>query len=182
LFGDANPSGKLTITYPRSTGQVPVFYNHKPSAQFFDYVTEERMPLFPFGHGLSYTTFNYSKPRVKPAAAVKKTGLASMEPTEVYGTVEVDITNTGSMKGDEIVQLYIHQKVSSVTRPVKELKDFTRITLEPGQTKTVSFTIDAGKLAFWNADMQYGVEDGVFECMTGRNSADLQKVDLKVGK
>ena len=182
LFGDANPSGKLTITYPKSTGQVPVFYNHKPSARFFNYVTEERMPLFPFGHGLSYTTFNYSKPRVKPAASVKKTGLASMEPTEVYGTVEVDITNTGTMKGDEIVQLYIHQKVSSVTRPVKELKDFTRITLEPGQTKTVSFTIDAGKLAFWNADMQYGVEDGVFECMTGRNSADLQKVDLKVGK
>jgi beta-glucosidase len=184
LFGDANPSGKLTITYPKSTGQVPVFYNHKPSAQFFNYVAEDKMPLFPFGHGLSYTTFNYSKPRVIMAnATAKKTGLASVEPSDkkIYATVEVDITNAGSMKGDEIVQLYIHQKVSSVTRPVKELKDFSRITLDPGQTKTVSFTIDAGKLAFWNADMQYMVENGVFECLVGRSSADVQKVDLKVG-
>lgn len=183
LFGETNPSGKLTMTYPRSTGQVPVFYNHKPSAQFFNYVMEDKMPLFPFGHGLSYTTFNYSKPRIIMPAAPKKTGLASAASTgEIYGTVEVDVTNAGNMKGDEIVQLYIHQKVSSVTRPVKELKDFTRITLEPGQTKTVSFTIDAGKLAFWNADMQYAVEDGMFECMVGRSSADLQKAELKVGK
>ncbi|OQP44611.1 hypothetical protein A4H97_09595 [Niastella yeongjuensis] len=183
LFGDVNPSGKLTITYPRSTGQVPVFYNHKPSAQYFNYVTEEKSPLFPFGYGLSYTTFSYSKPRVQLAAAApKKMGGTSSEPSEkVYGTVEVDVTNTGNVKGDEIVQLYIHQKVSSVTRPVKELKDFTRITLEPGQTKKVSFTIDANKLAFWNADMQFVVEDGIFECMVGRNSTDVQKVELKVG-
>jgi beta-glucosidase len=113
----------------------------------------------------------------------KKTGGTSVEPTEkVYGTVEVDVTNTGNMKGDEIVQLYIHQKVSSVTRPVKELKDFARITLEPGQTKKVSFTIDASKLAFWNAEMHYGVEDGIFECMVGRSSNDVQKVELKVGQ
>jgi beta-glucosidase len=96
--------------------------------------------------------------------------------------VEVDVTNTGKMKGDEIVQLYIHQKVSSATRPVKELKDFMRISLEPGQKKTVAFTIDAAKLAYWNADMQYGVEDAPFEIMVGRNSTDVQKVDLKVGK
>ena len=116
-------------------------------------------------------------------ASPKKTGLASAGSTgEIYGTVEVDVTNAGNMKGDEIVQLYIHQKVSSVTRPVKELKDFTRITLEPGQTKTVSFTIDTSKLAFWNADMQYAVEDGVFECLVGRNSTDVQKAELKVGK
>ncbi|HEY8895743.1 MAG TPA: glycoside hydrolase family 3 N-terminal domain-containing protein [Niastella sp.] len=183
LFGETNPSGKLTITYPRSIGQIPVFYNHKPSAQFFNYVMEDKTPLFPFGHGLSYTTFNYSKPRIIMPASPKKTGLASAGSTgEIYGTVEVDVTNAGNMKGDEIVQLYIHQKVSSVTRPVKELKDFTRITLEPGQTKTVSFTIDAGKLAFWNADMQYAVEDGVFECLVGRNSTDVQKAELKVGK
>jgi beta-glucosidase len=183
LFGETNPSGKLTMTYPRSTGQVPVFYNHKPSAQFFNYVMEDKTPLFPFGHGLSYTTFNYSKPRIVMPATPKKTGLASAGSTgEIYGTVEVDVTNAGNMKGDEIVQLYIHQKVSSVTRPVKELKDFTRITLEPGQTKTVSFTIDASKLAFWNADMQYAVEDGIFECMVGRSSADVQKAELKVGK
>lgn len=177
LFGETNPSGKLTMTYPRSTGQVPVFYNHKPSAQFFNYVTEDKAPLFAFGHGLSYTTFNYSKPRI---VMPKKTGLASVG--EVYGTVEVDVTNTGSMKGDEVVQLYIHQKVSSVTRPVKELKDFTRITLDPGQTKTVSFAIDASKLAFWNINMQYTVENGVFECLVGGNSTDVQKTELKVGK
>lgn len=185
LFGETNPSGKLTITYPKSTGQVPVFYNHKPSARFFSYVAEDKTPLFPFGHGLSYTTFNYSKPRIVLPAAPKKTGLASVSPGstgEIYGTVEVDVTNNGSMKGDEIVQLYIHQKISSVTRPVKELKDFARITLEPGQTKTVSFVIDASKLAFWNADMQFAVEDGVFECLVGRSSADLQKAELKVGK
>ncbi len=185
LFGETNPSGKLTITYPRSTGQVPVFYNHKPSARFFSYVTEDKTPLFPFGHGLSYTTFKYSKPRIVLPAAPKKTGLASVSPGstgEIYGTVEVDVTNNGSMKGDEIIQLYIHQKISSITRPVKELKDFARITLEPGQTKTVSFTIDAGKLAFWNADMQFAVEDGIFECMVGRSSVDVQMAELKVGK
>ncbi|MCS3799294.1 glycoside hydrolase family 3 N-terminal domain-containing protein [Niastella sp. OAS944] len=183
LFGETNPSGKLTITYPRSIGQIPVFYNHKPSAQFFNYVMEDKTPLFPFGHGLSYTTFNYSKPRIVMPGAPKKTSLASAGSSgEIYGIVEVDVTNTGSMTGDEIVQLYIHQKVSSVTRPVKELKDFARITLEPAQTKTISFTVDASKLAFWNADMQFGVEDGIFECMVGRSSADLQKAELKVGK
>ena len=182
LFGDANPSGKLTITYPKNTGQVPVYYNHKPSAQYFDYVTEDKKPLFPFGYGLSYTSFEYSKPRLIVPPPVKKTGLASSEPTDVYGTIEVDVTNTGIMKGDEIVQLYVHQKVSSVTRPVKELKDFTRITLDPGQKKTVTFTIDASKLAYWNADMQYVVEEGIFEIMTGKNSNDVQKVELKVGK
>jgi beta-glucosidase len=183
LFGEVSPSGKLTITYPRSTGQIPVYYNHKPSAQYFNYVMQDKSPLFPFGYGLHYTSFNYSKPRVLLAAATKKMGGTSMQPSaRVYGTVEVDVTNTGNMKADEIVQLYIHQKVSSVTRPVKELKDFTRITLDPGETKKVSFTIDAGKLAFWNADMQYVVEDGIFECMVGPSSADVQKVELKVGK
>jgi len=183
LFGDVNPSGKITITYPRSTGQVPVYYNHKPSAQYFDYVTETKSPLFPFGYGLSYTTFNYSKPRVLLAADMSKKAGGTSTPTEkVYGTVEVEVTNTGNRKGDEIVQLYIHQKVSSVTRPVKELKDFIRITLDPGQTKKVSFTIDASKLAFWNAGMHYVVEDGIFECMVGRSSADVQKVELKVGQ
>lgn len=182
LFGDVSPSGKLTITYPKSVGQIPVYYNHKPSAQFFNYVTEDRKPLFPFGYGLSYTSFEYSKPRLILPQATKKGSLTSTEPTDVYGTVEVDVTNTGKMKGDEIVQLYIHQKVSSATRPVKELKDFMRISLEPGQKKTVAFTIDAAKLAYWNADMQYGVEDAPFEIMVGRNSTDVQKVDLKVGK
>ena len=182
LFGDVNPSGKLTITYPKTVGQIPVYYNHKPSAQYFNYVTEDKKPLFPFGYGLSYTSFEYSKPRLILPQQHQKHSLASTEPTEIYGTVEVDVTNTGKMKGDEIVQLYVHQKVSSVTRPVKELKDFTRVTLEPGEKKTLSFTIDASKLAYWNADMQYGVEEAPFEIMVGPNSADVQKVDLKVGR
>ncbi|MEP7374558.1 MAG: glycoside hydrolase family 3 N-terminal domain-containing protein [Chitinophagaceae bacterium] len=162
LFGDVNPSGKLTISVPRSVGQLPVYYNHKPSAQFFEYVTETNKPLYPFGFGLSYTSFSYS--------ALKLNG----------NVVTADITNTGKIKGDEIVQLYIHQKVSSATRPVKELKDFARITLNPGETKTVSFTIDKAKLTFWTKDMKYAVEPGVFEIMIGKNSKDVQKIELKI--
>lgn len=168
LFGDACPSGKLTITYPRSVGQIPMYYNHKPGAQFFEYVTEKNTPLYAFGHGLSYTTFQYSAPRLSDTV-MKKNGSVM---------VSVDITNTGSIKGDEIVQLYIHQKVASVTRPVKELKGFARVSLAPGEKKTVQFTLDATKLAFWGADMKYGVEPGIIEVMTGRSSVDVQKVDL----
>jgi beta-glucosidase len=162
LFGDVNPSGKLTISVPRETGQIPIYYNHKPSAHFFEYVTEKNTPLYPFGFGLSYTTYTYSKPTLSGR------------------TVSVNVTNSGHMAGDEIVECYIHQKVSSVTRPVKELKDFSRIHLEPGETKTVSFTIDDSKLAFWTRDMKYAVEPGVFEILIGRSSADLQKIDLIV--
>jgi beta-glucosidase len=170
LFGDVSPSGKLTISYPRSVGQLPIYYNHKPSAQYFEYVTGPDTPLFPFGYGLSYTTFDYSNLRLLQPT-MKKNGSV---------TVEVDVTNTGRMKGDEIVQLYIHQKVSSVTRPVKELKGFARITLNPGEKKTVRFTIDPSKLAFWNAKMTYGVEPGTFEIMVGKSSTETQKVDLLV--
>jgi beta-glucosidase len=172
LFGDACPSGKLTISYPRSVGQIPIYYNHKPSAQYFEYVTAPNTPLFPFGYGLSYTTFDYSNLRLRHPT-MKKNGAV---------TVEVDISNKGSMKGDEIVQLYVHQKVSSVTRPVKELKDFARISLKPGETKTVRFTIDASKLAFWTADMKYEVEPGTFEIMVGKSSTEALKVDLIVSE
>jgi beta-glucosidase len=170
LFGDVNPSGKLAISYPRSAGQVPVYYNHKPSAQFFPYLTEQNTPLYPFGYGRSYTTYSYAAPRVSDST-MKKNGAV---------TVTVEVTNTGNRKGDEIVQLYIHQKVASVTRPVKELKDFARIPLEPGETKTVSFKLDRSKLAYWNKDMKYGVEAGVVEIMTGANSNDVQKIDLAI--
>jgi beta-glucosidase len=172
LFGDVSPSGKLTISYPRSVGQLPIFYNHKPSAQYFEYVTGQDTPLFPFGYGLSYTTFDYSNLRLTNPA-MKKNGSV---------TVEVDVTNSGKMKGDEIVQLYIHQQVSSVTRPVKELKDFARITLNPGEKKTVRFIIDASKLAFWTAKMTYGVEPGAFEIMVGKSSTETHKVDLIVSE
>jgi len=162
LFGDVNPSGKLTISIPRSAGQIPIYYNHKPSAHFFEYVTEKNTPLYPFGFGMSYTHYSYSPLRLSGR------------------TVSVDVTNTGNIKGDEIVQCYIHQKVSSVTRPVKELKDFARISLNPGETKTVNFTIDDSKLAFWTKNMKYAVEPGVFEIMIGRSSGDTQKIELTI--
>ena len=172
LFGDVNPSGKLTISVPRTVGQLPIYYNHKPSAQFLPYVTEPDTPLFPFGYGLSYTHFTYSAPRLS-AAGMTRDGFVQ---------VSVDVTNDGAVKGDEIIQLYVHQKVSSVTRPVKELKDFSRISLEPGETKTVSFTIDWSKLAFWTKDTKYDVEPGVFELMVGRSSTDVAKIDLTLSR
>ena len=170
LFGDINPSGKLTISYPRSVGHLPAYYNHKPSARHFPYVTSKNTPLFPFGHGLSYTTFAYSEPRVSDST-MRVDGAV---------TAEVDVTNTGERAGDEIVQLYIHQKVSSVTRPVKELKDFARISVAPNETRTVRFAIDGAKLAFWNAELKYTVEPGVVEIMVGPSSANVQTVNLTV--
>jgi beta-glucosidase len=170
LFGDVNPSGKLTISIPRSVGQLPIYYNHKPSAQFLPYVTEANTPLYPFGYGFSYTTYRYSPPRLSSGAMAANGSV----------TVSVDVTNDGKRGGDEIVQLYIHQKVSSVTRPVKELKNFSRVQLAPGETKTVSFRVNASALAFWNKDMRYTVEPGVFEITVAPSSADRQHVDLTV--
>jgi len=162
LFGDVNPSGKLTISIPRTVGQLPVFYNYKPSARAYDYVTTKNTPLYPFGYGLSYTTFTYNKPSIHER------------------TVSIDITNTGKMTGEEIVQLYIHDRISSVTRPVKELKGFQKITLNPGETKTVSFTITDDLLKFWDKDMHYLVEPGDFDIMIGSNSDQWQKIILTI--
>lgn len=170
IFGDVNPSGKLTITFPRSVGQLPIYYNHKPSAQYQGYVSMESTPLFPFGFGLSYTTFAYKNLRFSADKIIRNAK------TEVM----VDVTNTGKLKGDEIVQLYINDKVSSVTRPVQELKGFERITLEAGETKTVRFTIDASKLAFWDVNMKYVVEPGDFVVMIGKSSVDYVKGILTV--
>jgi len=170
LFGDVNPSGKLTISMARSVGQLPIYYNHKPSTRFFQYVNDPGTPLFPFGFGLSYTTFSYSAPRLS-ATEMSTTGST---------VVSVDVTNTGPRAGDEIVQLYVHPKTSSVTRPVKALKDFARIHLAPGEKKTVEFTLPASKLAIWTADMRYAVEPGDVEVMVGRSSAETQTVVLKV--
>jgi len=163
LFGDVNPSGKLTITIPKSAGQLPMYYNYKPSARYIDYVSQNVQPLYPFGYGLSYTTFAYDKLKLS-SEKIKKGESAE---------ISVEITNTGNRKGDEIVQLYIRDKVSSVTRPVKELKDFKRITLEAGETKTVQFTIDPSKLAFWDINMDFVVEPGEFEVMVGKSSVDF---------
>lgn len=168
LFGETCPSGKITITYPRSVGQIPLYYNHKPSSQYFDYVTGKPLPLFPFGYGLSYTTFEYSNLRLS-SNTMSRNG---------YVDVKIDITNKGNIKADEIVQLYIRDKVSSATRPLKELKDFLRISLDPGETKTLAFIIDESKLAFWNADMKYEAEPGYFEIMVGKSSIDFLKTEF----
>lgn len=170
IFGDVNPSGKITISFPKTVGQIPIFYNSKPSAHPIDYITVDTKPLYPFGFGLSYTTYKYSNLKLSQTK-MKADG-------KVIASVEV--TNSGQMKGDEIVQLYIRDKISSVTRPVKELKGFERISLEPGQTKTVNFTIDKSKLAFLDINMRYTVEPGDFDIMMGSSSVDLKSVNLKV--
>jgi beta-glucosidase len=169
LFGDINPGGKLPITIPRSVGHVPAFYNYKPSARR-GYLFDEVTPLFPFGYGLSYTQFSLSSPHLEPATINR----------DAATKVSIDITNTGSRAGDEVVQLYIRDRVSSVTRPVKELKGFERVTLQPGETQTVCFDIGPERLAFWNIDMKFVVEPGEFDILVGANSAALQGTTLTV--
>jgi len=171
LFGDINPGGKLPITIPRSVGHIPTYYNHKPAARR-GYLFDDVTPLYAFGFGLSYTQFQFGKPRLK------KSVIGKDEST----VVRIDVTNVGPRAGDEVVQMYIRDKVSSVTRPVKELKGFQRITLAPGETKTVSLEIAPEHLAFYDIDMEYVVEPGEFEIMVGNSSRDqdLQKVTLRV--
>ena len=147
---------------PRTVGQTQMIYNHKPSQYFHPYVVTPSTPLYPFGYGCSYTTFEYS-------------GLVlSSEQMEKDGSVKVSVkvTNTGKMAGTEIVQLYLRDVFSQVTRPVKELKDFARVTLEPGETKTVEFTITPDKLEFLDKNMKPIVEPGEFIVMVGSSSAD----------
>jgi beta-glucosidase len=169
LFGDVNPGGKLPITFPRSVGDLPDFYNHKPSANR-TYEFSTRKPLFPFGYGLSYTTFKFENLRVEPEQ-MKTGGVA---------TVTVDVTNTGARTGDEVAQLYIHQKIASLTRPVMQLRGFQRITLKPGEKKTVEFRVSPDMLSMLNVDMHKVVEPGVFELMVGPGSDQTSKVLLTV--
>jgi beta-glucosidase len=172
IFGDVNPSGKLTITFPKSAGQLPMFYNFKPSAQMNEYISQDNLPLYHFGYGLSYTEFSFDNLRLDKNK-IKKNGSVR---------VMVDVTNESNMEGDEIVQLYIRDKVSSVTRPVKELKGFRRISLKPKEKKTVSLKITPEELAFHNIDMEFVVEPGEFEIMVGNSSRDedLLKITLVV--
>lgn len=176
LFGDYNPSGKLPITFPRAVGQIPIYYcmkntgrpmdvNNKYTSKYLDISNE---PLYPFGFGLSYTTFEYGEPMLN-----KK----EMTEAEVL-TVSIDVKNTGKYKGEEVVQLYIRDLVASVARPVKELKAFQKIELEAGQSKTVTFEISSKELSFYRADMSFGVEKGKFILMIGSNSRDTKNIDF----
>ena len=169
LFGDANPGGKLPVTIARSVGQLPMVYNHKPGA-LRGYLFSSTEPLFPFGYGLSYTTFEIGTPRLSTTAI----GVGQSV------DVSVEVTNTGDRAGDEVVQLYIRDVVSSVTRPVKELKGFERVTLDPGESTTVTFTLTPESLQFWNADMERVVEPGEFEIMIGGSSVDVTSTTLTV--
>jgi beta-glucosidase len=170
LFGRVNPGGKLTVSIPRSVGELPAFYNRHPSSDVNRYVEGARAPLFPFGHGLSYTTFDVSAPRfVKSEIAAGETAV-----------VEVDVTNTGKRAGDEVVQLYVRDEVSSVPRPVLELKAFERVTLEPGEKRTVRFELAPDALAFWDIDMKWTVEPGTFSVSAGSSSASLKASKLTV--
>jgi beta-glucosidase len=171
IFGDYNPTGKLPISIPRSVGQLPIYYNYKPSARR-GYLDEDNSPLFPFGFGLNYTNFTISSIKIKDQTIRKS------DSTEVTCTV----TNTGNHEGAEVVQMYVRDLVSSVTRPMKELKGFKKIWLNPGESKTITIPITSKSLAFYDINMEYVVEPGEFEIMVGNSSKeiDLQKLLLKV--
>lgn len=175
LFGDKSPSGRLTVSMPKSVGQLPLYYNHLNTGRPLEkgkwftkfrsnYLDVDNEPLFPFGYGLSYTTFGYGPLSLSSNSMTAEGSI----------TASVTVTNTGNCDADEVVQLYIRDMVGSVSRPVQELKDFSRISLKKGESKTVSFTINAEKLKFYNNELQYVCEPGEFQVMVGPNSRDVQ--------
>jgi beta-glucosidase len=170
LSGDTNPGGKLPLSYPRAVGQVPVFYAHKASGgrshPVGDYVDQSASPLYPFGHGLSYTTFELSELRIAEETVRWADELV----------VEARVTNTGKQVGDEVVQLYTRDPQASVTRPERELKSFLRLTLEPGETRRITFRVPVAQLGFYDRDLTYVVESGAIEVFLGRSSADTVSV------
>ncbi len=159
LFGDNNPAGRLTITFPRSTGQLPAFYNFDPSRKI-KYVDDDGMPLFPFGYGLSYTTFRYDHLVATPPAAGTRGDVQ----------VSVDVTNTGSREGDEVAQLYLREDFTSVETPRRSLKGFARVHLKPQETRIVSFAVPMDQLAIWNVENKWVVEPGTFTVWAGGSS------------
>lgn len=176
LFGDVNPGGKLPVTFPRTVGQVPIYYNHRqtgrPAHALNDYTSKYEdapwTPLYPFGHGLSYTRFRYGPLRL---SALRMTPSDSL-------TVTVDVTNAGPRAGDEVVQLYLQDRVASLTRPVKELRGFRRIHLRPGETRTVAFQVDVDDLAFWGPEMHRIAEPGAFIAFVGTSSEQVQGAEF----
>ena len=169
VLGHVNPGGHLPVSFAREVGQLPVFYNHKPSARR-GYLFGDTSPLYPFGYGLSYTSFDISAPRFE------RDTIAAGETATVY----VDITNTGDVAGDDVVQLYLRDDASMVTRPVLELAGFQRVTLEPGETQTVTFEVGPRAMAVWNFEMEREIEPGTFTISAGHSSADLQSATLTV--
>ena len=170
LFGAVNPGGKLPCSFPRSTGQIPCYYSKTVMDASRRYIGQPKTPLFAFGHGLSYTTFEISDPRVEPAKIAP----------DGEATVTVKVSNVGDRAGDEVVQLYVRDVVASVVRPVKELKGFRRVTLAPGDSQTVRFSIGFDTLALYNRDMEQVVEPGEFTLMVGADSVDLKACTLQV--
>lgn len=178
LFGDYNPSGKLPVTFPRAIGQVPIFYSMKNTGRPMDpknkytskYLDESNEPLYPFGFGLSYTTFAYGD------VQLSKTIITDKDVLQVSCTV----TNTGQVAGEEVVQLYIRDLVGSVTRPVKELKRFEKVLLQSGEQKVVTFTLTVDDLAFYRRDMSFGAEPGKFEIYIGGNSRDVKSASFEL--
>jgi len=169
LFGEVNPGGKLPVTIPRSVGQVPAFYNHKPTARR-GYLFDTTEPLWPFGFGLSYTSFALENARLDRS---------EIGPAEA-AVLSVEVVNTGERAGDEVVQLYVRDTHSSVTRPVKELKGFARVSLAAGERAEVHFRVGPEQLRHYNRAMERVVEPGDFELMVGSNSVDLETVTLTV--
>jgi len=181
LFGDVNPSGKLSTTFPQNIGQVPLYYNHKNTGRPLDegkwfakfrsnYLDVSNDPVYPFGYGLSYTNFSYSD---------VKLSRASLKGTQSL-TASVNVTNTGSKDGKETVELYIRDVVGSITRPVKELKGFQKIDLKAGESKNVSFTISVNDLKFYNSDLKYVAEPGDFKVFIGGNSRDVKEANFRL--
>jgi beta-glucosidase len=174
LFGDYNPSGKLPMSFPREEGQIPIYYNHfntgrpAPNETAFNYVSAytdlKNSPRFHFGFGLSYTTFEYSDLKLS------KNKIKSTESI----AVSLNVKNSGKVAGEDVVQLYLRDKVGSVVRPIIELKDFQKIKLTAGETKTIKFIIDKEKLSFYNVALQWIAEPGDFDLMIGSSSSDIR--------
>ncbi|HTS44291.1 MAG TPA: glycoside hydrolase family 3 C-terminal domain-containing protein, partial [Puia sp.] len=179
LFGNYNPSGKLSVSFPRSVGQIPVYYNHKNTGRPYhggsefpkfksNYLDESNDPLYPFGYGLSYTRFSYSdisldKKQIKPGDKLH---------------ISITVTNTGNYDGEETAQLYIHDLVGSVTQPVKELKKFQKVFLKKGESKTLVFSLTADDLRFFNSDLKYVYEPGDFKVFVGTSSNEVKEADF----